>query len=62
MPLRKGRSNKTRSANIKEMVDSWKRTGRIGNSKPKSKRKAIRQAVAASYTQQRRSGRRSRRK
>lgn len=61
MPLKRGKSKATRRENIREMLDSYKRTGRIGNSKPKSTRKAQRQAVAAAYAQQRRSGRRSKR-
>lgn len=61
MPLERGSSRKTMSSNIREMVDSWKGTGRIGTSKPRSKRKAIKQAVAAAYAQKR-SSKRSRRK
>jgi len=58
MPLKKGRSNKAMSSNIKEMVDSWKQNGKIGTSSPANKKKAIKQAVAIAY---RKSGR-SRRK
>jgi len=57
MPLKhvsKGTPKKTQhkvqSTNIKEMVDTWKVTGHIGNSTPKTKKEAITQAVAASYT------------
>lgn len=55
MPLEKGSSSETRSKNVREMVDSYKSTGRIGNSRPASNRKAIKQAVAAAYRQQRKS-------
>lgn len=46
MPLKRGSSREVISENIKEIVDKWKRTGRIGNSRPKTKKEAVRQAVA----------------
>lgn len=55
MPLQKGSSRKVMSQNIKEVVDSYKQTGRIGTSHPKSKKKAIKQAVAIAYSEARRS-------
>jgi hypothetical protein len=49
MPLKKGSSKKTISANIGEMVSSYKETGKLGTSKPKSKAAAVKQAAAIAY-------------
>jgi len=46
MPLKKGKSKKAVGANIKELVNKFKKTGKIGTSKPGSKKKAVKQAVA----------------
>jgi hypothetical protein len=48
MPLKKGSSKKVISSNIKELVDTFKSKGKIGTSKPKSKKVAVKQAVAIS--------------
>lgn len=55
MPLKSGKSKKTQKANIKELMGSYEATGKIGNSKPKSKAKAIKQSVAISYAKKRKS-------
>ncbi len=55
MPLKKGKSKKVRTRNVKEIMKSYKKTGKIGTSKPKGKKSAIKQAVAIGYAQQRRS-------
>lgn len=46
MPLKKGKSQKAVSANIKTEMESYKKTGKIGKSKPKSEKAARKQAVA----------------
>ncbi|NHJ41459.1 MAG: hypothetical protein FK731_15620 [Asgard group archaeon] len=58
MPLKKGKSKKVQSANIKEIMDAYKKTGKIGTSKPKSKIDALKQAIAISYAQKKKSNKR----
>lgn len=53
MPLKSGKSQKTISSNIAEMMRSWEKTGKIGNVTPKNKAHALRIAQAAAYTQAR---------
>ena len=53
MPLKKGRSKKTISSNIKEIMHSYKRKGSIGTSHPKSAAKARRQAIAIAFSKAR---------
>lgn len=50
MPLKKGRSNKVVSGNISEIVKDYENSGTIGTSKPKTKSRAIKQAVAISLS------------
>jgi hypothetical protein len=58
MPLKKGKSKKVFSENVNELVDTYKEKGVIGTSKPKNKKKAIKQAVAIAYSTQRKSSKR----
>jgi len=53
MPLKAGKSKASFVANIRELMHSFKRTGKIGNSTPSSPAKANKQAVAAAYSAQR---------
>jgi hypothetical protein len=53
MPLSSGKSKKTISGNIEEMMRSWKAKGSIGNTKPKSVKKAQQIASAAAYSKAR---------
>ena len=48
MPLRKGRSDRTVSGNIRMLAHEYDETGMIGNSHPASRKMAIKQAVAIS--------------
>ena len=51
MSLKRGKSQKVVSGNIGEMVSAYKKTGKIGASKPKSKEKAIKQATAIALSE-----------
>ena len=46
MPLKKGKTDKIIGDNISELMGSYKKKSKIGNSKPSSKKKAHKQAVA----------------
>lgn len=49
MPLKPGKSQATVSSNIEEMMRSWEKTGKIGNTRPKNKKHALQIAQAAAY-------------
>jgi hypothetical protein len=46
MPLKTGKSQKTIQKNVSELIHTYKKTGKIGSSKPKGKKAAQKQAVA----------------
>jgi hypothetical protein len=48
MPLKSGKSDDTVKRNIKTLVHEYEEEGKIGKSRPASKKKAIKQAVAIS--------------
>jgi hypothetical protein len=49
MALKKGKSRKTIGSNIKEMLHTYKQTGKIGNTRPRSMKQATRIAAAAAF-------------
>lgn len=55
MPLKPGSSAKTRSSNIGELTSKFKKTGKIGNTRPKSKEHARKIASAIAFDKSRRS-------
>lgn len=55
MPLKAGASKQTVADNIREIMHSFAVKGTIGTSRPASKKKAQKQAVAIALDQQRRS-------
>lgn len=48
MPLRKETSKAAVSSNVKTMIHEWEKDGKVGNSHPATKQKAVKQAVAIS--------------
>ncbi len=56
MPLKNGSSRRTVSSNIKTLVHDYERSGAIGTSKPASRKKAVKQAVAIALEKARESG------
>ena len=60
MPIKKGKSKKVISHNIKELVDEYtKGDGKIGNYRPPSKKKAVKVAAAIAYKSAGKSGKAS---
>jgi len=50
MALKEGKTSKTISYNISELLRSWKSKNKLGYSHPKNKSKAFRQAIAIAYS------------
>jgi len=55
MPLLNGSSDKAFISNVGELMHSYKSKGKIGNSHPKNKKKALRQALAIAFSKKRES-------
>lgn len=53
MPLQSGKGKSAIKANVRELLHSYKASGKIGSSHPKSMKKAARQAVAIAYRKSR---------
>jgi hypothetical protein len=56
MPLKPGKSKNTISQNVSELLHSWKQTGKIGNTKPRSAKHARSIAAAIAYSKSRTRG------
>jgi hypothetical protein len=48
MSLKKGNTRDAVSGNVEKLVHEWERDGTIGKSHPKTKKNAVKQAVAIS--------------
>jgi hypothetical protein len=53
MPLKKGKSKKVISSNVKELLHNYKEKGTMGTSRPKSMKQAQKQAAAIAYSEAR---------
>jgi hypothetical protein len=51
LPLKKGKSKKVISENISELMHGYDTTGKIGNSRPPSRRAAQKQATAIALSE-----------
>lgn len=49
MPLKEGADKDAFGYNVKETMDTYDATGKIGKSKPESRKKALQQALAIAY-------------
>jgi hypothetical protein len=53
MPLKSGKSKEAFNFNVEELVNSWKKKGKMGSSRPESLNKARKQALAIAFSKQR---------
>lgn len=49
MPLKEGEDKEAFAYNVKEAMNTYDATGKIGKSKPESRKKALQQALAIAY-------------
>ena len=49
MPLIQGKSENAFKGNVSELINSFKKTGKIGNSKPADTNRARKQALAIAF-------------
>ena len=59
MPLKSGSSKSTISSNIRECIMSYKKSGKIGNIKPRNLKHAMSICQAAAYSTAKKSKKRS---
>jgi len=55
VPFKKGSSKSTISTNIRECINSYKKSGKVGNTHPRNLKHAVKICTAAAYTSARRS-------
>mgnify|MGYP000197386953 CR=1 FL=1 len=53
MPLKSGKSKEAFQYNVAELIRTYKRKGKIGNVKPKDKKKARQVALAIAFSKRR---------
>lgn len=50
MPLKDGEEKEAFAYNVKETMNTYDATGKIGKSKPESRKKALQQALSIAYS------------
>uniref|UniRef100_A0A6M3KB49 Uncharacterized protein n=1 Tax=viral metagenome TaxID=1070528 RepID=A0A6M3KB49_9ZZZZ len=54
MPLKKGKSKGAFDSNMSHLIAKYRKTGKIGSSRPKNAEKARQQALAIAFSQKER--------